>query len=151
VRDNRGFTLIELAIALAIFGMLLVGLFAALASATILSDAATSKAAALAATVSKLEEIIATDRDRLIADYSTGGAPGPLFAVAGLPHSQGVVALDTSEAGLITVHCTVCWRGKGNRLYGEDADLDGVRDPGEDANGNGFIDSPVTLSVTLVR
>lgn len=151
MRGQGGFTLVELAVALAVFGILLTGLFAAMAAASTLSDAATGQAAALAAAVGQLEEIIASPRDRLTTDYAPGGEPGNLFSVPDLPNSQGVVELDTSESGLVTVRCTVCWRGKGGRLYGEDADLDGVLDPGEDANGNGWIDSPVSLVVTLVR
>jgi hypothetical protein len=48
------------------------------------------------------------------------------------------------ETDLLELTVSVCWKQKG-RVIGEDKDLDGVLDSGEDANGNGMIDSSVEL------
>ncbi len=44
---------------------------------------------------------------------------------------------------LVTV--TFCWRQSNGRLMGEDSNLNGALNTGEDVNGNGTIDSPVQL------
>ena len=51
------------------------------------------------------------------------------------------------------IQVSVCWEDpKTQRIYGEDRNLNGVLDIGEDANANGRIDSPVTIvSQAFVR
>jgi len=49
------------------------------------------------------------------------------------------------------VKVAVCWRNSKGNIRGEDADLDGVLDSGEDKNGNGELDSPAQLVTVLVE
>ena len=56
--------------------------------------------------------------------------------------------VDDSNPELLKVTISVCWR-KNNRVFGEDANFDGLLTPAEDTNNNGIIDSPVQL-VTLI-
>jgi Tfp pilus assembly protein PilV len=51
---------------------------------------------------------------------------------------------------LLKVKVVVCWR-QGNRVIGEDKDLDGVLDDGEDSNNNDQIDSVCQLETALAR
>ncbi|MBI5554451.1 MAG: prepilin-type N-terminal cleavage/methylation domain-containing protein [Elusimicrobia bacterium] len=44
---------------------------------------------------------------------------------------------------LLEVVITVCWRAKDGRIIGEDTNLNGVLDAGEDMNANSELDSPV--------
>jgi len=51
---------------------------------------------------------------------------------------------------LLKVKAVICWRDK-NRVFGEDQNLNGVLDAGEDINKNGEIDSPCQAETVLVR
>ena len=52
---------------------------------------------------------------------------------------------------LLDVRIALCWRQRDGRIFGEDTNLNGVLDPGEDKSKppNGLIDSPVVLRVLL--
>lgn len=49
---------------------------------------------------------------------------------------------------LLDLHVAACWNARGRRL-GEDLNCDGDLDPGEDTNGNGWIDSPAMVSTRI--
>ncbi|MCM8832168.1 MAG: prepilin-type N-terminal cleavage/methylation domain-containing protein [Candidatus Omnitrophica bacterium] len=49
---------------------------------------------------------------------------------------------------LVFVEVVVCYRA-GNRVIGEDVNLNGVLDSGEDVNNDGKISSPITLSTFI--
>lgn len=51
---------------------------------------------------------------------------------------------------LLDLHVAACWTAKGRRI-GEDQDCDGELDVGEDAKGNGWLDSPVMVSTRIAR
>lgn len=51
---------------------------------------------------------------------------------------------------LLRVKAVICWKDK-NRVFGEDQNLNGVLDAGEDINKNGEIDSPCYAETVLVR
>ena len=63
-------------------------------------------------------------------------------------NSMGSVIVDNSDTALLNVTVSVCWRQKSGRIIGEDTNLNGQLDAGED-DGDGIIDSPVQL-VTLI-
>ncbi len=64
--------------------------------------------------------------------------------VNNLPTNRCAVYVNDIDPEFLLVTISVCWR-QGNRVIGEDIDLDGALDTGEDANGNGIIDSTVEL------
>ena len=117
----------------------------------------------------KLEEIRNHNFNTMVGDYSPGGSEGNTFtidpanwlaagdqsAVIYILNPQTGVILNTSPSAnpgldLYEIRVTICWRQKGNRIIGEDANLDGVWDQAsEDANGNGQLDSPAQI-VTLI-
>ena len=69
------------------------------------------------------------------------------FSVNGVASSRGIVYVDPNpdpNSELLSVVISVCWR-QGNKVIGEDLNLNGVLDAGEDINGNGRIDSTVEL------
>ena len=49
---------------------------------------------------------------------------------------------------LLDIHVAACWTSRG-RPIGEDRNCNGVLDPGEDANGNGWVDSPAMASTRI--
>ncbi|NTV28601.1 MAG: hypothetical protein HGA80_00780 [Candidatus Omnitrophica bacterium] len=66
------------------------------------------------------------------------------FTVPGL-NGIGVIYVDDSNAKLLRVKVTYCWRLSTGRVIGEDVNLNGVLNTGEDKNGNLQIDSPVQI------
>ena len=77
---------------------------------------------------------------------------GVSFDIAGFASSdaKGVVEVtdNLGYADLTRVRIVSSLKSRG-RIIGEDQDLDGVLDFGEDANANGRLDSPIEL-VTLI-
>ena len=117
-RRSRGFTLVELAVAIAVMAILLLGLAVTLAMSARLKGAAREHLVAEEAARSKVEEILAwPDFSTLAAsfdgdDFAVGVGSDALRArpgdADGLP---GAVAIDTTDASLLGVRVTVEWRG----------------------------------------
>ena len=71
--------------------------------------------------------------------------PGGRLAMQVHPFSPG-----DPNPSLLDVHIAACWNARG-RVVGEDRNCNGVLDPGEDDNGNGWMDSPVMVSTRVAR
>ena len=91
----------------------------------------------------RLEQIKDTDFALIPATYNN-----VTFTTAGLD-GMGVSYIDSTNPNLYVVRVAFCWQEKNGRIFGDDLDLDGVLDGGEDKNGNGFIDSPVQIIVSI--
>lgn len=143
---NKGFTLVEVLLAGAILAFCLCGLLLTYINMFILSDLARDLTLATNAVQAKMEEIKKTS----YAGLSTFN--GVTFDIAGFASSdaKGVVEVtdNLGYADLTRVRIVSSLKSRG-RIIGEDQDLDGVLDFGEDANGNGRLDSPIEL-VTLI-
>jgi hypothetical protein len=61
----------------------------------------------------------------------------------------GIIYVTNPSADIAQVTLTFCWRQKNGRIIGEDANLNGQMNAGEDKNGNGILDSPVKLTTTI--
>ena len=142
---NRGFTLVEILLAVAILGFALCGILAMYSTCFVLM--ATSKNVNIATNAAQglIEEIRSSPFTRIIGDYN-----GLNFIVNAIPSSRGVVYVDDTDPDLLELTISVCWK-QGNRIIGEDTNLNGVLDAGEDANGNGIIDSPVELVTRIAN
>ena len=64
--------------------------------------------------------------------------------VNNLPTNRCAVYVNYTDPEFLLVTISVCWR-QGNRVIGEDINLNGALDAGEDTNGNLIIDSTVEL------
>ena len=51
---------------------------------------------------------------------------------------------------VLNLHVSACWQAAGRQI-GEDQNCNGSMDPGEDTNGNGWLDSPAMASTRLAR
>ena len=142
---SRGFTLIETILAVAITGFVLCGILAMYTTCFVFM--ATSKNVNIATNAAQglIEEIRTTPFTRIAGDYN-----GLNFMLNDISSSSGVVYVDDTDPELLEVTVSVCWK-QSNRIIGEDTDLDGVLDAGEDANGNGIIDSPVELATRIAN
>jgi len=72
------------------------------------------------------------------------------LAVNNLPTNRCAVYVDDTDPEFLLVTISVCWR-QGNRVIGEDINLNGALDAGEDTNGNGIIDSTVELVTQMAN
>lgn len=142
-KEKQGFTLIEVVIATGIVVTVVLGTLSFYRHMILLSRYNQGYALALQEAQAKLEEMRAHPYSRLTIDYGTGGAPGDTFPVTGL-NGRGVITFDTTDPAALGVRIVVSWEEKGG-ILGEDLDLDGNLDVGEDRNGNGLLDAPVEL------
>lgn len=145
-RFQRGFTLIEITIAAGILAFALCAIFAAYISFYVLSTTSRNINIATNGAIGIAEEIRSTPFSQIMSTYN-----GLNFVLNDIPQSRGVVYVDNTDADLLQVTISVCWRQQDNRLIGEDLNLNGVLDPGEDANLNGIIDSPVELVTRIAN
>ena len=141
---QNGFTLVELLIVTGILTYVIVALLKLFIYTSTSAQLGGNKTLALNEAQNKIEEIRNYSFDDAALAYSSMGSPGNTFDLSQLT-GKGVVTIDSSVDDLLTIEVAVCWKDKYNRIVGEDEDLDGALDIGEDANGNDKIDSPVML------
>ena len=143
--SRHGFTLIEILFTIGILAFTICGLLVSYTSAMVLTATSKNVNIATNAAAGLLEQMRTDSFSRIVNDYD-----GLVFSVNAIPSSTGVVVVDNTNPELLQVTISVCWR-QGNRVIGEDTNLNGVLDAGEDTNGNGIIDSPVQLVAQIVN
>jgi len=133
-------------IAAAVLVVALLGLLGVFTNCFGLNETARNLTIAINGAQERLEQIRNADFGTIIANYN-----GP-FNVSGL---DGIGRVDAtyvagSNNNLIDTRVVICWRQGRNRIIGEDINLNGNLDAGEDVNPtNGSLDSPAQL-VTLI-
>ena len=138
-RAKKGFVLPEVLLATIIAAFAVCGLLLMYIAA--MDSIKTSKNASIATSAAQglIEEIRNTPFPDIVTDYNQ-----LIFSVNNIPFSSGIVYIDDANPEFLLVTVSVCWR-QGNRIIGEDSNLNGALDAGEDKNGNGIIDSTVEL------
>ena len=150
-RDNhKGFSLIEATIAGAILIVVLASLFGLFIYCSTMAQASGNMTLAVREAQGKLEEIRDHDYSLITTDYAAGGNPGNTFDLNQL-NGKGVVYINSSNSNLLQIKVVVSWKNKDNRLLGEDVNLNGVLDAGEDQNANSQLDSIVGLTTMVAR
>ena len=142
---ERGFTLVEVMLAVTIAAVALCGILATYAACFTLIRTSKNASIATSAAQGLLDEIRNTSFPLITSTYD-----GMNFIVNNMPSNMGVVYVDDSNPELLKVTISVCWK-QGNTVVGEDTNLNGSLDAGEDVNGNGIIDSPVELTTLIVN
>jgi len=143
--SNRGFTFAEILLAAAILAFALCALLATYISCIVLYTTSKNVNIATNASLGLAEEIRTDSFSRIYGDYNN-----LTFIVNDIPSSRGVVYVNQSNPDLLTVTISVCWR-QGNKIFGEDTNLNGVLNSGEDTNANGIIDGPVQIITRIVN
>lgn len=139
---KKGFTLIELVLGTGIMLLTILGILAVYNHSILLNRYSEGVVLALESSQGKLEEMKNHSYDDLETDY--GSYPVNTFPTQGLD-GMGSISFETNPpVGTKGAWVVVCWREKG-RLFGEDGDLDGRLDAGEDTNGDNRLSSPVEL------
>ncbi|MEW5758389.1 MAG: prepilin-type N-terminal cleavage/methylation domain-containing protein [Candidatus Omnitrophota bacterium] len=144
---NSGFTLIEVLVAAGILVFCLCGLLVTYIGCFILNETSRNTTIALSGARTKMEELKQETFDNLLNHN------GEVFDVTGftLGRAKGRVEV-TDIAGytdLREIRIIVSFRQSQNRLIGEDINLNGLFDAGEDLNANNRLDSPIEV-VSLV-
>ncbi len=165
-RSNKGFTLVEVMLAVAILAFALCSILATYVSCFVLIATSKNINIATNAALGVVEEIrshrdpcrdegtisfteIANNNNNCTGFYP--GYNGLNFILNEIPSSRGVVYVDDTDPDFLNVTVSVCWR-QGGRIIGEDRDLDGRLDTGEDQSPfNGIIDSPVELVTQIAN
>ena len=142
IKSKKGFTLIEVMIALAILAFCLTGMLLTYIGLLALNE--TSRNLTLATNVAqiKLEELRNQSFDTL------NNFNGNTFDVTGFAagNAKGRIEVEnTNYADLKQVRLVISWKQRGGRLVGEDVNLNGALNVGEDKNGNARLDSPAEV------
>jgi prepilin-type N-terminal cleavage/methylation domain-containing protein len=142
---TRGFTLVELVVAAGIMGVVVGGILVSYIRCMELNEASQNKSLAVKAARDRMEIIKNTAYANLVSTYNN--VP---FAVTGFT-GQGISYVTALDAKNIEVVVSVSWRQKNGRVYGEDRNLNGVINSGEDVNGDGRLNSPVDIVTRIFK
>lgn len=146
-RVSKGFTLVELLLATLILGFTLAGLLQVFLRCNALTGVSQDKTAAMSLLQGRMEDIRERSYDDVVTlyDATASGDPAEVFDLDPLT-GKGVVYITQFTAGednLLQIKIVGSWRNW--RTYGEDLNLDGVEDTGEDVDGDGDLSSIATV------
>jgi len=139
VRSKKGFVLSEVLLATVIAAFAICGILLMYVVGMDLIRTSKNVSIATSAAQGLIEEIRNTSFPEIVTSYNL-----LQFSVNNIPSSSGIVYIDDTDPEFLLVTISVCWR-QGNRIIGEDININGALDAGEDTNGNGIIDSTVEL------
>ena len=132
-------TLIEIMIAATLMIGAFTGVLLTYIKCAELNELSKNASLALTAAKNQIESAKNTAFNQIFANFN-----GISFNPTNLT-GKGIGYVDNSNPDLLKVTISVSWRQANRRVIGEDKDLDGVLDAGEDVNGNGQLDSPVKI------
>lgn len=145
IYDQKAFTLPELLIATVVFVLTFVGILLSYLRCMELNELSRNSSLAVAAVKSRMEDIKNTDFVNILNTYDKVA-----FSANGI-NGQGVSYVEdvATDPKLLKVTISFSWKQKSGLLVGEDDDLDGQLDAGEDKNVNNILDS-ITQVVSYV-
>lgn len=158
-KANKGFTLVEVMISMAVLLGLVLGVMGLFVYSTDLQETAANTTLALNAARAKLEEIKGT---ALTHFDQVAGYNGQEAEVNGLNGRMHIYATKAKKAGgateeddLMDIRIVVGWSQKGGRIVGE-GKLDGsgkftFNDASPYGNGNGVFNSPVEFTFAVAN
>lgn len=137
--DKDAFTLAELLIAAVVMILTFGGILFSYLKCLELAEISRNSSTAVHASKSRMEQIKNTTFDQIKATYNN-----TTFLIAGLT-GTGVSYVDDTNPNLLKITITICWRQSNNRIFGEDTNMNGILNVGEDKNANAMLDSPTTM------
>jgi type II secretory pathway pseudopilin PulG len=157
-RSKKGFVLLEVMLAAAIAAFAICGILLTYITGMDLIRISRNASIATSAAQGVLERIRSTPfPDITSMIFLVNGTSYPPIvvnsnltrwnfplSVNNLPANRCAVYVDDTDPEFLLITISVCWR-QGNKVIGEDANLNGALDAGEDINGNSIIDSTVEL------
>lgn len=149
--NNKGFTLVELMAAALIMLIVTAALLMVYIRVLEANETSRNSYSALGQARSRMEQIRnALQKAREDDSVSWGFVVAQYNSVSFNPDvgsaSSAVSYISTADPDLYEITVTVCWRQKNGRVIGDDKNLNGVLDAGEDPDGNNLLDSYVQLT-----
>ncbi len=148
--STSGYSLAEILITSAALIIVIAGLIQLFIYGSRLSDLSRAMSFAITEAQAKMEEIRNSTYTTITANYASGGSPGNTFTMT-QGNGRGIIYIDSTNANLLQIDIVVSFSLPSGRVIGEDLDLDGNLDAGEDTNGNGRLDSPATIVSLLAQ
>ncbi len=150
MRGKKGFTLVEILVSTVIMAIAITSTLKVLIYLLQLNEANQASVECMNTVQGYMDEIKIVNYGDVVAIYN-----GMRFTVndltnRGVRHSGIIYANEIEPDFLIDVQVVICWENK-NRIIGEDKNLNGILDGGEDENGNGRIDSPTMIEGTVLN
>ena len=143
---KSGFTLLELMIAAAILVIAIAGLLATFTGFLSLNENSKNISLAIEACQDKTEEIRNFNFSSLYITYNNTNFEPNGFPVT---DAEGNIYIDNTDPDLLEICISVSWRESSNKIIGEDVNLNGTLDSGEDLNSDGRLSSPAEI-ITLM-
>lgn len=151
ISKRAGFTLFELALAVAIFGSAAVGTLSLYISCAALTESAGNITRMMNRARQELESVVFRRNFAALSSYSVV-SPQPLAPLRNREMSVACYVRDhPTVSDLKEVRIVISYREKSNRIIGGDKDLDGVADPGDDINSDGELISPCEIATFITR
>lgn len=141
--NQKGFTAIELMMAIVILLPLFTAVVLTFIRATQLNSIASHISEATRECRNQLTQIETTPFSQIFANYNNSTFDTPQM------DGMGVVYVDNTDPDFVAITLSFSWKENNGRILGEDTDLDGNLDAGEDINGNGELDSIVEMSAVI--
>jgi Tfp pilus assembly protein PilV len=142
-QNKKGFTVVEIMIAILVLLPVLIAIVLTLVRSMELAELNRNSAIALWDVKSKLAEIENTPFSQIAANFDNVTFISPDLT------GVGVTYVNNINSSMLEVTATFSWTQKGGRIVGEDRNLNGQINGGEDINSNGILDSPVTLTTYI--
>ena len=136
---SSGFTLVEILVSTAILAIAVTGILISFLKSMELAEVSRNSSLAIQAARGRMEQMRSTNFTDIKATYDQ-----VTFGITDLA-GIGVSYVDNTDPQFLKLTVTACWSQRSGRVYGEDKNLNGALNAGEDANGNGILDSPVML------
>ena len=152
LKNRQGFSLIEILVAAFVLTIGILSTLQLFIYCSYLTEMSGNTNYVIDQAQAKIDEMRNSAFSTITTNYAAGGTPGNTFTLTN-PTGMGVITINASTADLLQVEVNICWKNESNdRVIGEDLDLDGVPDSGEDTMiVNNKIDSPVKLITLIAR
>jgi prepilin-type N-terminal cleavage/methylation domain-containing protein len=149
INDRKGFTLIEILMATMIMALAIGGTFQTITYLMQLNEANENVVLSSNALEGLMDEIRNVDFADVKTVYNGNQFSLNELTAKGVRHSGIVTVTDLEPDMLLRVKIVVSWEQRG-RVIGEDRNLNGILEIGEDTNGNGELDSPCMIEAAIV-
>ncbi len=145
INTKKALTLPELLVAVAIFVLAFAGIVVSYIACLDLNEISKNSSIAVHAVKDRIEEIKNRPFDQIKAIYHNVS-----FTTAGL-NGKGISYVDDSSPCLLLITVSFSWRQRNGRIIGEDLNLNGQLNAGEDKNNNGMLDSLVEVATRIFK
>ena len=141
-----GMTLVELLSSIIILVVMLTAMLGSYIFSMQLNELVKHKVAAVYAAKTILETMKSTPFDNILTTYPNQTK----FDVLGF-NGKGIIYVQSIDLRTLLVTVSFSWKESNGRVIGEDKNINGDLDAGEDLNGNFIIDSPVQIVSYILK